>query len=76
MQPMDANNKPVGPLEPLEQERLKELLETEGVDHVDVRKIEKPPRGLHVGDVFTVNEARYTVTKVLSRGRIHLKETP
>lgn len=41
MQPMDEYNQPLGPLEAFEQERLMDLLEKEGVDHVKVVPIER-----------------------------------
>lgn len=66
MQPMDENNKALGPVEPFDIKKAEKLLADKKVDHIKVFRLKK-------GDILTIKGTEYKVTKVMAGGRAMIK---
>lgn len=66
MQPHDEGGQPLGPLEPFDAEKMKELLDKPKVDHVRVFR-------LHKDDILNIKGQEYVVTKIMNGGRAVIK---
>lgn len=66
MQPMDKFNNPVGDAEPLDADKMMEMLDKPEVDHVRVFRLKEK-------DELNIRGQKYVVTKTLSGGRAMIK---
>ena len=66
MQPHDKVGSPLGPPEPFDAEKMKELLDKPKVDHVRVFRLRKD-------DTLNIRGQEYVVTKIMNGGRAVIK---
>ena len=66
MQARNENNEPLGPPEPFDEEKMKEMLDKPEVDHVRVFR-------LHKDDTLNIRGQEYVVTKIMNGGRAVIK---